>query len=160
MGTATLMDGPEFLTNRGSASLTSETSNGIAGRKFDVAVKTFDSYQSEFGPIGVCKIDVEGHELSVLKGASQILSQKGMRDLIFEDFNAMPSPVARLLEGQGFTIFRMGERWLKPVLTPISNAPTPAGGFSYNYLATLQPERAVARFRSPGWRCLLSWVSA
>jgi FkbM family methyltransferase len=109
------------------------------------------------GKIGVCKIDVEGHELGVLQGAEAVLGRRGIRDIVFEDFNPKPSPLTTFLEQHGFTLFELHDTWLKPRLVPLNvSLPVTRPGFSSNYLATLDAARAVARFRPVGWRCLLN----
>lgn len=150
---ACLADGPEFHRNRGSAALCEQAADST--RTFKVLVRKLDNYIPPQMSVGVCKIDVEGHELSVLKGAAQALGRKAIRDIIFEDFNPMPSPVGRLLQNHGFSLFQLTSAWLKPLLTPVSGGTQPPPGFSYNYLATLDPQRAVKRFQRPGWRCLM-----
>jgi FkbM family methyltransferase len=153
-GEATLIEAEEFTHNRGSAAIRTTNTPG-AGIK--VSVRLLDDFLGAADRVGVCKIDVEGHELSVLKGAKQILARKAIRDIIFEDFNPKPSPVTELLTHCGFTLFELRESWLKPRLAPIVSGDT-AGrrGFAFNYLATLDPGRAIKRFRAPGWRCLLN----
>jgi FkbM family methyltransferase len=156
-GEAWFVDGAEFFHNRGSASLCKGEPETIQGRKYKVAVRRLDDFLPAPMTVGVCKIDVEGHELEVLKGAQQTLERRAIRDIIFEDFNPKPSPVTKLLAQYGFTIFELHETWLRPILAPISSGNVPrAGKFSSNYLATMDPGRAVKRFRSPGWRCLLN----
>lgn len=109
------------------------------------------------GKIGVCKIDVEGHELGVLQGAENTLARREIRDILFEDFNPKPSPVTVFLEQHGFKLFELHDTWLKPRLMPMNvSLPANLRGFSSNYLATLDAARAVARFRSAGWHCLLN----
>ena len=152
-GEACLADGPEFQHNRGSAAICKPAS--ATGRTFKVRLRKLDNYVTESTTVGVCKIDVEGHELDVLEGAKKTLERKGIRDIIFEDFKAQPSPVTQLLRHHGFDIFRLVERWLKPVILPLETSPESGGFFSYNYLATLNPQRAANRFRTPGWRCLM-----
>jgi FkbM family methyltransferase len=119
-----------------------------------VRVEMFDAFIAE--KIGVCKIDVEGHELEVLKGAKNALERHAIRDVIFEDFNSKPSPVTEFLEQHGFAIFELHDGWPKPRLVPLDLKNIVKRGFSSNYLATLDAARAVKRFRSPGWRCLLN----
>ena len=155
IGEAWLADGPEFQHNRGSAAICEPAT--AAGQTFKVSVRKLDDYITEPTTVGICKIDVEGHELSVLKGATEALSRKAIRDIIFEDFNPMPSPVVKLLQNHSFAIFRLVAGWLKPSLAPVREGLKPSKGFSYNYLATLAPQRAMDRFRAPGWRCLMGW---
>ena len=153
-GEATLITNEEFLTNRGSATL---QTNGSQQSGIKVTVRQLDEFLNDMSGAHVCKIDVEGHELGVLQGAKKTLGRKAIRDIIFEDFNAQPSPVTEFLQQFGFTIFELHDTWLKPRLIPlkISKAAVKPG-FSFNYLATLDAARATRRFRSPGWHCLLN----
>ncbi len=153
IGHAWLAESAEFNTNRGGASISNESS--APGRRHKVSIRTLDEYLPAPAKVGVCKIDVEGHELAVLKGAQQTLQRRAIRDIIFEDFNPKPSPVTEFLTQHGFAIFELHEAWLKPRLAPMNLGNAPAG-FSSNYLATLDSERAWKRFRAPGWRCLLN----
>ena len=123
-------------------------------KSFKVHVETLDIFVK--GQIGVCKIDVEGHELKVLIGAEEALSRHAIRDIIFEDFQPKPSPVTEFLRLHGFTVFELHSTWLKPRLIPLVKNSAAKPGFSFNFLATLDSARAVNRFRLPGWRCLLN----
>jgi FkbM family methyltransferase len=151
-GETTLVQPEEFATNRGAAAL---RHNATTEQGIKVRVRRLDDCLDGIERIGVCKIDVEGHELAVLHGAEQTLRKRGIRDIIFEDFNTKPSPVTEFLKEHGFTVFELSEGWLKPRLIHLRAAATAAPGFTFNYLATLDPARARVRFRIPGWRCLL-----
>jgi len=152
-GEAWLTNGSEFEHNRGSAALSD--SAPANNRGFKVNLRQLDDYLRETESVGACKIDVEGHELSVLKGATRALSRKAIREIIFEDFSPMFSPTAQFLQKHGFTIFRLIASWWKPVLVEVHPEAKPEKGFSYNYLATLDPQRAKTRFATGGWRCLM-----
>lgn len=151
-GEAWLAEGPEFQHNRGLAKICEPATT--AGQTFKVRLCKLDDYIAESTSVGVCKIDVEGYELSVLQGATRALTRRAIRDIIFEDFNPMPSPVVKLLENHGFTVFQLTAGWLKPSLTPAREGIKLHKGFSHNYLATLDLQRTVKRFRAPCWRCL------
>ncbi|OYV73521.1 MAG: hypothetical protein B7Z72_02355, partial [Gemmatimonadetes bacterium 21-71-4] len=56
-------------------------------------------------PVGVMKIDVEGHEGPVLRGAGVLLAAGRIRDIVFEDHGGYPTDVSRLLEGFGYRVF-------------------------------------------------------
>jgi FkbM family methyltransferase len=127
------------------------------GNGVKVPVRRLDNFLQDKKTVGVCKIDVEGNELDVLQGAEQTLRRRGIRDIIFEDFLKKPSPVTELLSSYSFTIYELHKSWLKPCLVNLKNGRASRAGFSYNYLATLEPTRVVARFRSPGWKCLMSF---
>ena len=51
-----------------------------------VKIKTLDDYCSErnIGKIDLLKIDVEGHEMSVLKGGMRMLTQRSIKMIVFE----------------------------------------------------------------------------
>jgi hypothetical protein len=153
-GEARLKNGDDFQSNRGSAAIDfSETGQG----GFKIQVCRLDDFIEEGKAVGVCKIDVEGHELSVLKGARRLLRQKAIRDIIFEDFNPQPSAVTRLLADHDYEIFHLESHLFKPKLMPLEASSQRGREFSYNFLATLNPERARKRFRPAGWRCLLNF---
>ena len=119
-----------------------------------IKVPTMRPDQMALGDVGFVKIDVEGHELSVLKGAERALARHAIRDIIFEDFQPMLSPTAEYLKNSGFALFQLVASWWKPFLKEVHPGMKPATGSSYNYLATLDPKRANKRFQSGGWHCL------
>jgi FkbM family methyltransferase len=97
------------------------------------------------------KLDVEGHELRVLRGASRTLEK--VRDIVFEDFGAYPTPTMLLLEQSGFRIFALSRKLSRPILAGADRRDVPKKA-DPNYLATRDPERACARFKSKGWNVL------
>ena len=96
--------------------------------------------------VGILKIDVEGHELSVLEGAPLHL----IRDIIFEEHMPLPSPVSEKLEEAGFEMRGIEETFLGPSLV----SRTPWGWDAPTYLASRQMERAERLISKRGWRCL------
>jgi FkbM family methyltransferase len=75
------------------ASFYKEVFSGIHNQNpvgFKVEVKTLDSFCSDNNVLKIdfLKIDTEGHELSVLKGASHLISEKKIKLIQFE-FNEM-----------------------------------------------------------------------
>ncbi len=153
-GEAFLDNGPEFETNRGSAALKSDAD---ASRGFKVKLARLDDYLSGVQHVGVCKIDVEGHEINVLRGATNALKRRVIRDIVFEDFNPQPSAVTQLLRENGYEIFRLADEWLKPVLLPFDGPPRAGKQDTHNFLATLDARRAHALYRPLGWRCLMNF---
>jgi len=130
--------------------------NASKGASHEIELTTLDAYAASAGRIGLIKIDVEGHELAVLQGASKLLHERRARDIIFEDYEPQPSPVARLLQAAGYEVTCLEPAWSKPVLMSLEDrAKLPAAEpYFSNFVATLDPERALARFRPGGWRCL------
>ena len=71
-GTLTLTYNP---LNVGEASLV-QSYDGAAVRKVDVEVGVVDAMAGSFGPVSFIKIDVEGFEPQVLRGARQLLTEQ------------------------------------------------------------------------------------
>jgi FkbM family methyltransferase len=152
-GEANLEVPGHWANNRGTAKLSSSTVNGVTSIR--VKVTTLDRVLAPATQVGVCKIDVEGHELSVFKGAAQVFAARRIRDIIYEDFQPYPSPVHSHLKAAGFTLFHLDARLLGPSLTEVDangGRPQPGEEGGANYLATLCPERALSRFKSGGWK--------
>lgn len=154
VGEAFLDVGPSWSINRGMARLVSAESNTPQGL---IAVKStlLDDVLGDDTQIGVCKIDVEGHELQVLKGAARLLATRRIRDIVFEDLDPFPSPVHKHLGAHGFTIFSLHSRLWGPRLVPATtHTRFTRMRDGRNYLATLDPERVINRFRALGWKTL------
>lgn len=115
-----------------------------------VQCQTLDDAVAAGGP-ELMKLDVEGHELAVLRGAPRTLAQ--LRDLVFEDFGAYPTPAMSLLEETGFQIFALYRTFFRPRLYPPDRRGMP-GNADPNYLATRDPSRARERFAASGWNVL------
>ena len=96
--------------------------------------------------VGLLKIDVEGHELSVLQATPLEL----IRDVIFEEHGTLPTPVSRLLEEAGFEVRGIEETLLRPRLI----AGQPRSWEAPTYLATRRLAEATRLLAARGWRCL------
>jgi FkbM family methyltransferase len=150
----TLYCSEEFSRNQGTASLepadASEAARTVTGVKLD-------EFLGRDVRVGVMKIDVEGHELAVLRGAERLLAEKRVRDIIFEDHGPYPSPAQRLLERRHFTVFQISRSVWRPLLGPANGGEDwsrqPVGVLP-NYLATADPFRALERLQAGGWRML------
>jgi hypothetical protein len=101
--------------------------------------------------VGVVKIDVEGHELDVLRGASGLLEEQRLRDILFEEFEPYPSPVTRFLEPLGYSVFKLVQGLLGLTVTSATKEPGSRSWYPPSYLATTQPDRALARLHKKGW---------
>ncbi|MDZ4404120.1 FkbM family methyltransferase [Prosthecobacter sp.] len=104
--------------------------------------------------VDVMKLDVEGHELAVLHGASAALAGCRITSIVFEDHATGPrSPVRALLEEAGYQIRRLAWTLAGPGLLASDEEEVPHRQESPNYLATLDPQ-VLPRLEAPGWQCL------
>lgn len=152
-----LLEPEGFKENEGTASLSNVAQPSSHGIRHRVQVRRLDSIFNNSERFGVMKIDVEGAELAVLQGAGKLLSEKRIRDIVFEDFHPFPSECVSLLQRHGYKVFRINKAVLGPAIWDPSCL---KAGKSYlpweptNYLATVDPTRAETRLRSRGWQCL------
>jgi FkbM family methyltransferase len=161
-GTARLVVPEFFDANRGTCFIAAETNGQANGEPngVDVAVEPLDAVLDDVPQVGLMKIDVEGYERQVLSGAGQLLAGKRIRDILFEENVAPPTPVTELLKGSGYSLFQLGGRLRGPVLTPIEQVHDQPVDAPPNYLATLDPARALDRIAKSGWQVLSSrWRS-
>jgi len=150
-GTARIHDPEDFAVNSGMPSLLAERGSGVS---HEVSMTTLDALVGEEWKIGVLKLDVEGYELEVLRGAHQLLAAGAIRDIVFEDMEScQPSAVRRLLEDAGFSVFGLESRIRGPRLLAVNDIRTHD---LVDYLATRDAARAERRFAPLGWRCLRS----
>ena len=157
-GEMDLVEPDGFYENQGSASLSNVASQSTAKRvKHCVQVQCLDALLQGVRQIGIMKIDVEGAEPAVFRGASGLLGGRKTRDILFEDFQPFPSECVELLRRHGYAVFRVGKAIRGPIVWDPSD---PHGAYRsvpwepVNYLATINPDRAKARLRPRGWLCL------
>jgi FkbM family methyltransferase len=152
-GTGQLSIGDDFGRNAGIGSLEHGSTDEADCRTIDVRLERLDMLIADDVHIGVMKVDVEGHEEHLFEGASRLLEAGRVRDIVFEEHHSLPSPVSELLEGYGYTLFALEQRYLRPQLSP-AHAGTSAASGSPSYVATKDPARALARFHRVGWKSL------
>jgi FkbM family methyltransferase len=122
------------------------------GRGLVVEATTLDAVFSRGTPPAVIKIDVEGHELAVFEGGSNLFVSGRVRDCIFEEHGTYPTGTTRFLEDRGYSLFTIGRALTRPVLgSPGSER---SSWESTSYLATRDAGRAQARLAPRGWRAL------
>jgi FkbM family methyltransferase len=158
IGTSSLYTKADFDLNMGTATM-QEPEGSSAGRStsaLPVELIRLDILLGESERVGVLKVDVEGHELSVFLGASELLSDGRIRDILFEAHEPLPTPASELLESYGYRLYGLDQRFAGVSLSssasnrsfPLWDAPT--------YLATNQPARALDLMARRGWAVLRS----
>jgi FkbM family methyltransferase len=100
------------------------------------------------------KLDVEGFEASVLRGAQRLLSERRLRHIVFEDHDVERSAVVRLLKASGYRLFAIGWSMRGLVLGPIERGPLAAAFEAPSFVATTEPEAVIARTAPRGWQVL------
>lgn len=88
-----------------------------------VRLRTLDSYCQELGieVVDYLKIDVEGHELEVLKGGKRVLEQEEVRIIQFEyvganiDARVLLKDIFEFLQGFGYAFYKIFPKELRRV---------------------------------------------
>lgn len=121
------------------------------GRKW-VRVRPLDALiQGE--RVSLVKIDVEGGELDVLKGARQALQEGRIRTIVYEDFDFASSGIAQFLEYYGFSVFHLERStWGPRIVAAGSDFQQVLSGSDENFVATLDASRIERLYSIKGWR--------
>jgi FkbM family methyltransferase len=155
-GTAALIETDYFALNEGTAKIASTAEADAPNvRRHSIPLETLDSlFPAE--SFALLKIDVEGFEAEVLKGAEGLLSSRRVRHIIYEDHSLGGSGLAELLSGYGYTIFSVGHRRLGPSLVAngSGNIAIDASWESASFLATLDSGQATSLMSRKGWAVL------
>ncbi|MCC5637246.1 FkbM family methyltransferase [Nostoc sp. CHAB 5844] len=134
----------ESIINETNLSITTKQTHSVALQRLD---KVIDD------DIGVMKLDVEGHELAVLEGATKLIIHGRIRDIVFEEHKGYPSSVSNFLETHGYKVFRICKGFWKPIiLSPNQDYIHPWEPPSF--LATLDENRVKTRLQKSGWMSL------
>ena len=153
-GTVQLQIPDAFMNNRGLASVVPVAE--VTNKSIILESCSLDDLFLNSREIGVMKLDVEGHELQVLKGATQLLRQQKIRDCVFEEHCEYPTPVTSFFEDMGYTIFRIQRQFAKPfLLEPDSKIPR-TNWEPTSFIATSNPNRVVNLFKESGWQVFKS----
>jgi FkbM family methyltransferase len=102
--------------------------------------------------LAVMKIDVEGHEPAVLRGAGGLLESGAIRDIVFEDHDDYPSESTAIVEDAGYELISLdNDLWGLRLGAAADRGEMPAWP-GPSYLATRDPERARQRLGGRGWQ--------
>ena len=125
-----------------------------SSQQISVEVWALDDELPDDARIGVMKLDVEGFELEVLKGARRLFCEGRVRDCVFEEHHEVPSDVTNWFTDCGYSVFRLHRGILRPKLLPLDSTEPRSTWESTSFVATKDPDRALNRFKGTGWRCL------
>jgi FkbM family methyltransferase len=102
--------------------------------------------------IGVMKVDVEGHEPGVLRGAEGLLESGAIRDIVFEDHDDYPSEATAVVEEAGYELISLeNDLWGLRLGAPEDRGEVAAWP-GPSYLATRDATRARERLGKRGWQ--------
>ena len=155
-GEANLVETEYFAFNQGTAKLAigapgEESKPGVI--RHPVQVETLDDLFPS-AEISLLKIDVEGHELQVIRGARRLLKEKRIRHVIYEDHAEGNSGLPETFASHGYTVFSIGRtlRGLE-LRVPGERIALDTSWESPSYLATSLPDQVRSRI-GKGWKIL------
>lgn len=143
---------PDFERHMGLASLRAQTDSS-GPNDVQVRLATLDELLGDRA-VALLKIDVEGHEHAVLAGGRDLLAEKRVKNVVFEEHGIYPTPAMTLLERQGMTVFTLDHSLLGLRVHPVREGPAPPVWPGPNYLATRDPQWTLPRLKKRGWRSL------
>lgn len=146
-----VFDSENFARNSGTAGLR-ETSFAPGKESIKVHTRRIDSVVHD-RVISLAKIDVEGAELCVLRGAERALAERRIKAILYEDFKSAESGIPEFLWGFGFSVFYLDGNLVRPKVHLVTNSFTPwRRGLDENFLAVLDPQALLKEYRRAGWR--------
>jgi FkbM family methyltransferase len=150
-GTAHLLLPAASAANDGLARIVSH--EDAEGGSLPVRIERLDEV---VGPrtVGLMKIDVEGHEEHVLRGAAGLLDSHRIRHIVFEEHHGPGSPAMNVLLAAGYEIFSIGWSMRGPVLAPAADGSRASAFEAPSYLATVESRKALDACRVAGWQTL------
>jgi len=149
IGSCYLDCGADFAGNQGTARITDRES------PLPTSMTTLDQVL-QGRTAALVKIDVEGGEGQVLKGAAHSLREGRIQSLVYEAYAPERAGLAELLAGYGYRVFALGRDLRGLILSEPSGAPHLPGFEAPNFLATRDPGSVLARLAPRGWRVLKS----
>jgi FkbM family methyltransferase len=152
VGISTLFAPANYLTNDGVARLKfRESEDRVLD---DVPVTTLD-LEMAGQHIDVLKMDVEGHEFEVLRGAESLLATGHITHIVFEDHAINESLIPPYLTKFGYNLFRLGYTLTGLNVTSLDNPLAPKYDGSPSYLATLLSSETISSLlQRRGWHIL------
>lgn len=151
-GIADLILPPEYGANDGTSRISS-TPAPAGACSVPVKVETLDNVL-EGASAAVLKMDVEGFEIHVLRGALRALESRRIRHVVFEDHDVARSEVVRLLQDVGYTVHALGWTVKGLALSDVDAGALATAYEAPNFVASIEPDTVLQRCRRPGWMVL------
>jgi hypothetical protein len=123
-------------------------------RRVDVTTRPLDEHAGQFGgSVAVRKVDVEGHEAAVFRGARSLLATGAIRHVLFEEHREPPTDATEALTACGYSLFSLERTLFGPRLGDALHRRR-SKWEAPSLLATRTPDEALAVCRPLGWRVL------
>ena len=145
-GNAALVTDKDWETHHGLGYLADSPETQAGG--IPVETRRLDQLVTS-GSVSLLKLDVEGHEAQILRGASRLLKDKQIKTVIYEERVGVNGPSHKVLGEAGYALFALDSRLSGPFLTKLG---TPRVTPSPDFLATTAPDDILGRFDAPGWQ--------
>jgi FkbM family methyltransferase len=144
----------DFDSNQGTASIAIESGIAtVSNTSVRVPmVRLDDLFDAESDKIAVLKVDVEGHEAEVLRGAERLLRERRIRFLIFEEHGGIQCDSFAILQAMGYQVFRIGWQSNGMVCAPLASEPIHSQHEAANFVATYEPLVLAERLSDRGFR--------
>lgn len=159
-GTAILQIPASFEWNGGRARIENAAAGEEAESKLDrgvtkleVKLVNLDEVFSQGEQVSVVKLDVEGFELDALMGMEQMLRERRIRHVVFEELRDYPAPTHQFLRNLGYSVFGLdyGFFGIKCCRDKGPRAES-ISGLPANYVATYEPEKTVRQLEHGLWK--------
>ena len=152
-GRVNLMEPECFEWNRGTARVATQ-SEAESQTGLDVVCKPLDLFLERVAAVGLAKMDMEGHEAAVLKGAQETWKAGKIQNWVFEENAGYRSESTRLFEKNGYRVFEIIKLFTGVGLSQPQQGISRSSWESPALLATRCAEEAMFLFQKRGWRCL------
>jgi FkbM family methyltransferase len=134
--------------NDGIARLTTDKTLGP-----EIRVVSLDETHQESKQINFMKVDVEGFEASVFRGASKLLKTRKIDCIVFEEHRTVDEAESfTVLQEFNYHVFRLGWNASGVYFAPLSTVPIHSIYEPANFIATYDPHRLETAFKRPGYR--------
>jgi FkbM family methyltransferase len=153
-GAAELLLPTDFGINDGIGRIAS--ADAVGGRSLRVSMDTLDTLLGD-DSAAVLKLDVEGFELEVLRGAVRALETRRIRHIVFEDHAVDESEVVRLLRDAEYRVYSLGWTMRGPSLSPVEHGSSATVYEAPNFVASIEPDQVLERCGRKGWTVLNRW---
>jgi FkbM family methyltransferase len=134
-----------FADNEGTASL--ETMSNA--EKISIRTNKLDNYIADKLTVKLLKVDVEGHELNVFRGAVKSFQQKRIQHIIFENYDNPDT--LNFLTQFGYTVFKINKTFRGVLLSDPGDTRYKVSYEADNFLATLLPNEIQSLFKNRSW---------